>query len=394
MLFARMRTSRSTLYQCSMNKKKIAITHPFFGIYNRGTETFFMEITEYLRQYYDITVFSLADDKTIHEHIRLLDNVHKGRLLTLYFNIYDRSPRLHRLLNKNRYLTCLQPMAFYYRKIARRMWKQYLSKEHYDLIFSSMGGQGAALADRYRKKTGAPYIYKGGGGIGPGERVTLDKHPDMFICVSSSQQEWASAYTPNTVMIPNGTYIDRFTGEMDKEPYYINKGHKLILAVGNLDMDFKRMQLVIEAVSRIEDADLLILGRGKDEDRLRALAEEKLPGRHEIKGVHFTETPYYYRSADVFTLASLYEPFGIVYIEAMASGLPIVTTNDDVRREIVGNAGIVCDVTDTEAYAAALKEALSTDWKDIPSGRAVRYDYSTIGEEYHELIEKLLAGHH
>jgi len=53
------------------------------------------------------------------------------------------------------------------------------------------------------------------------------------------------------------------------------------------------------------------------------------------------ELPLYYTAGDVYVLPTLYEGFGIVFLEAMASGLPIVSTTVDGVTEVVGDAGLL-----------------------------------------------------
>lgn len=212
----------------------------------------------------------------------------------------------------------------------------------------------------------------------------------MYIAISSKQEQWARQYTSNVCMIPNGITLTRFRMEQKDNVLTVNPGHKLVISAGHLDTDFKRHQLAIEAVARLPHVDLLILGNGESKDYFQKLGTEKMPGRIQIKSVHYTEMPAYYKSADLFTLPSLGEPFGIVYIEAMACGLPVVAPDDEVRREIIKDAGILCNVENPEEYASAIKKALEISWGDIPRKRAEKYDYNVIGEQYHQLIENLI----
>jgi glycosyltransferase involved in cell wall biosynthesis len=149
--------------------------------------------------------------------------------------------------------------------------------------------------------------------------------------------------------------------------------------------------LAIRAVSILKDVDLLILGTGEARDEFERLGKELMPGRLKIMGVPHSEVAHYYKSADCFTLPSLGEPFGIVYIEAMAAGLPCVGTDDRTRREIIGNAGYVCDVENAEEYAKTLEKALEKNWGAIPVQQASNYDYSIIGEKYLRMIERIVS---
>jgi glycosyltransferase involved in cell wall biosynthesis len=101
--------------------------------------------------------------------------------------------------------------------------------------------------------------------------------------------------------------------------------------------------------------------------------------------------PEIYRAADVFTLPSASsESFGNVLVEAMASSLPIVATEDPIRREIVGGAGIFVDPTNTDEYAKSLQRALDTKWGDAPRKQAEKFSWDGIANEYEELFKKLI----
>ena len=105
----------------------------------------------------------------------------------------------------------------------------------------------------------------------------------------------------------------------------------------------------------------------------------------------YQEIPAYYRSADLFVLPSWdREAFGIAYIEAMASNLPIVAPDDPPRREIVAEAGILVDVSNTEAYSKAMREALKKDWGDLPRRQAEKFSWGRVADQYNQLFEKLI----
>ena len=115
-----------------------------------------------------------------------------------------------------------------------------------------------------------------------------------------------------------------------------------------------------------------------------------LENRFEIKSVSYNEIKIYYSKCDVFSLPSLNEPFGIAYLEALASNKPIVAPDDKNRREIIGNAGIYCDVTNSQEYAKALVNAINVRWNDIPRKRAELFNWDKIALKYVEVIESLM----
>ena len=97
----------------------------------------------------------------------------------------------------------------------------------------------------------------------------------------------------------------------------------------------------------------LLVGEGVESDLLHDLAAQlslgdyvKFAGR-----VAEADLPAYYRSGDIYVLPTLYEGFGIVYIEAMASGLPIISTTAGAVPEVVRDAGILLDPMDVSGFA-------------------------------------------
>jgi UDP-glucose:(heptosyl)LPS alpha-1,3-glucosyltransferase len=105
----------------------------------------------------------------------------------------------------------------------------------------------------------------------------------------------------------------------------------------------------------------------------------------------------YYAAADVFVMASLYEPFANASMEALAMGLPVVTSSKSGAAEILdnGNTGYVCDARDVAGFAAAIHE-LADDGKrsamGIASRRlAERFSRAEMAQQLLQLYERLLS---
>ena len=60
-----------------------------------------------------------------------------------------------------------------------------------------------------------------------------------------------------------------------------------------------------------------------------------------------------------------------------------------MRREVIGEGGICCDVTDLEVYAGALAAALQRDWDEIPRRRAERFHIAATIDAYAALLREL-----
>ena len=112
--------------------------------------------------------------------------------------------------------------------------------------------------------------------------------------------------------------------------------------------------------------------------------------RFKITAFNYKDMPKVYRSCDLFTLPSWgREAFGIVYLEAMASGLGVVAPDDPSRREIVGDAGILVDVSDSNKYAQAIKAALKSDWQKKARLQAQKFSWDKIAKKYEKVLQTL-----
>ena len=163
----------------------------------------------------------------------------------------------------------------------------------------------------------------------------------------------------------------------------------IILCVGALTKT-KRIDLVIKAVSKMKEVSLLIVGKGEEEKSLQELGNRLLKGRFRIVSFPYEKMPEVYRVADVFTLVS--EPFHSfenVLVEAMATNLPVVANDDPIRREIVGDGGLLVNSNNIEEYANALKSALETNWGNKPREQTKKFDWDIISQKYIKLIEAL-----
>lgn len=213
--------------------------------------------------------------------------------------------------------------------------------------------------------------------------------PDLYVALTEAEEKWAKkwAFGVKIVKIPNGIDLDRFKPE--GETLKIDLKGPIILSVGALNW-YKHHELTIEAVSRLSKGTLLIIGKGEEEMKLRKIADEKIPGRFQIISAKYDDMPSIYRAADLFVLPSWdREAFGIVYLEAMASGLPVVAPNDLSRREIIGDAGILVDVTDSKKYSEAIQQSLSKKWGDMPRKQAEKFSWDRIAKQYEDIIKEL-----
>lgn len=231
-------------------------------------------------------------------------------------------------------------------------------------------------------------IISGQSGVGLDERINLYTFPDYFVSLTKyqlSRSKSRNSYIKHMV-IPNGVDTKSFASSKVMK---VNLPKPIVMTASAL-VPMKRIGLVIQAVAKT-NASLLIVGQGEEEGYLRRLCEEKLPNRYKIISLQHHEIAGAYKAADLFTFAtSPWESFGIVLIEAMASGLGIVATDDPIRKEIIADAGIFVNPEETDQYAKGIKEALGIDWKTKAIKRAEQFSWDIIAQKYVELFNNIV----
>lgn len=260
--------------------------------------------------------------------------------------------------------------------------------KRYDLIIPTNGRFQVFVVRFLTWLTSSKMIVSGQSGIGWDDRLNLYAMPNVFIALSTKALDWAKKINPliKSVYIPNGVDLNKFI----PQGVTLLSRKKTILSAGAFT-EQKRHELVIKAVAKLKNVKLIIAGGGGDiKQEIVTLGTKLLSDRFELLQVTHSKMPEIYHKANLFTLASNpTESFGIVLVEAMASNLPVVATDDPIRREIVGDAGLFVDPTDTNAYALAIDKALNTDWGDKPRRQAEKFSWDKIALEYEELFKKL-----
>ncbi|RLF91435.1 glycosyltransferase family 1 protein [Thermococci archaeon] len=169
----------------------------------------------------------------------------------------------------------------------------------------------------------------------------LLNHSDIIIATTKGYAIYSRQlrkYLHKVVVVPNGVDINKFHPNLDRERIRekqgIDKDAKVVLFVGRLDT-YKGCKHLLSAFAivarKIKNAYLILVGRGPLEPVLRKIVTKLgIKSRVFFAGyVKDEELPYYYASCDVFVLPSISEQegFGVVQLEAMACGRPVVATN-------------------------------------------------------------------
>jgi glycosyltransferase involved in cell wall biosynthesis len=161
-------------------------------------------------------------------------------------------------------------------------------------------------------------------------------------------------------------------------PWFANKLIPVALSVGRLtpQKDYETLLRALSIAKRKRDLRLMILGEGELRPSLEA-SIEKLGLIEDVVLPGFTENPFaYMRQADMFVLSSLWEGLPTVLIEAMACGVPVISTDcpsgpDEILEN--GKWGRLVPVGDANALAQAMLDTLD---KPAPSTTRRAMDFS------------------
>jgi 1,2-diacylglycerol 3-alpha-glucosyltransferase len=226
-------------------------------------------------------------------------------------------------------------------------------------------------------------VFSNGGAIPAPELPSCD-----FVQEHSPHNLQFSAKS-KSFMVPHGVDVNLFHPGVSSDlraQHGIPADAFVVISVGTICYWHKRMDYVIKEVAALPDVWLLVVGQeSADTPAIKALGEQLMPGRIVFTKMSHDELPKAYAAADVFVLGSLFETFGIVYIEAMAMGKPVISTNHPNQRAIIGQ-GIFIDMQAPGALTAALRDTPREQLAELGRrGReiAVReYDLATLKERY------------
>ncbi len=206
-------------------------------------------------------------------------------------------------------------------------------------------------------------------------------------------------------LIPNGINLEGFGSNV--EPIAKYKDGKInILFVGRMEKR-KGLKYLLMAYSRLKwqfpDIRLIIVGPGTpDKDSYRVLGEHSLQDVEFVGGVSQDDLARYYKTADIFcSPATGKESFGIVLLEAMASGTPIVASRLDGYATVMedGMHGLMVPPKDDQALAAALRHMIQDPQMRAAMGafgerRAYEFRWEHVAKQvmdYYETVQREVA---
>ena len=391
------------------NKKKLLVTASTFPRWQGDTEPrFVLDLAAHMTDEFDITVLAPAapgaKDREVLDGVKVIRYhyfpIHKWETLCYPGAIVPR-------IKEKRIRALLVPFLFV--SLYFHLMKLLLG---YDIVHAHwLIPQG--IVQSFFKK---PYIVTGHGGdvasLNKGIirklKVRCLKRAKQVTVVSEHLKNKVQELAPEISykVISMGVDASKF-GKQHYVPDYFGQGDKkVVLFVGRL-AEKKGVTYLIEAMRAI-DAVLAIAGdgplknelkqQGKDVDRLAGWNKVKFLGaktHEELKAI--------YASADVFACPSVtakdgdQEGFGLVMLEAMASGLPVVASNSGGIPQLIkdGANGLLCEEKNASQIAGNISRLLNDMdlyQKIVANARDTirEYDYGNIAGKYYKVIRRLM----
>jgi glycosyltransferase involved in cell wall biosynthesis len=210
------------------------------------------------------------------------------------------------------------------------------------------------------------------------------------------------------VEVPNGVDVSQYSKRPPKstiaktrKAWGVLPGEKAALFVGRIHAS-KGLQFAVKALVGLPKVRLVLVGKDSGySEQLAALAREcgvldrvVFTGGVDGKGLSLA-----YPSADFFVIPSEWEGFGLVVVEAMAAGLPVIASDRGALPHVVrdGLTGLICPYADVAALRAAIKR-LSTNPSESKAmgkrGKAVavkNYSWSSVVDKLEAIYNKLYS---
>lgn len=202
------------------------------------------------------------------------------------------------------------------------------------------------------------------------------KNVNKMILVSNKQKDTISnlfpLYLNKLLVIPNG-YDSKSFYPLDpvecKKMLHLPENKKIILNVSNL-IETKGHKYLIDAIYNVtkhrKDVLCIIIGKGSMKDKLESQIN-KLRLNDYVLLLGWkpdNDLPIFMNACDLFVLPSLNESFGIVQIEAMGCGKPVISTKNGGSENLItsSNFGLLCDIADSKTLGDNILVSLDNKW--------------------------------
>ena len=197
-------------------------------------------------------------------------------------------------------------------------------------------------------------------------------------------------------VILNGVDLQEFApGAVDRQKWGLPENLPLALFAGDIRTPRKNLDTVLHALVQVPELHLIVVGATAGSPYPQLAESLNLEQRVHFLGFRY-DVPDLMKAADFLVFPSRYEPFGLVVLEAMATGLPVVTAATAGAAEVITpECGMVLpEPDDTQALTQALSLLTSDRERRHTMGQAARimaekYSWTIMAQTYIDLFEEL-----
>ncbi len=231
---------------------------------------------------------------------------------------------------------------------------------------------------------------------------TLEKISARIAVSEDARRTLVEHLGGDAVVIPNGVYVDRFAAAVPRPEWCGRDG--TLGFIGRLDEPRKGLPVLLDAMAPVLErrpgARLLVAGTGEVDDVRSGLSGRLREGVDFLGQVSDEDKARLLRTVDLYVAPNLGgESFGIILVEAMAAGAPVLASDLDAFRRVLddGRVGVLFPVGDARALAdaalALLAEPDRRQWLRQAAAAVVRrYDWSRVAGEVLAVYETVTSG--
>lgn len=365
---------------------KILFFHRWVGVHGGGTETHILELAKrFCELGHEITILTREGS--------MLEDLDKRIRVVRVNKIFEESDHSYGDVRVYFYTLFFMRKAFW-----KLVWLWVLG-DRFDVVSVHFAAE-AIVARIYRFLFGTPFIFVLEG-YTPLEAKTAAA-ADRRIAISNYEAEvYYKKHGVKSKVACVGVDCERFSkGKSDLRTNLAKKGEILVLTVCRLEPR-KDLKLLIKAAEKIKNMEkpvkFVIVGDGISRGEIeKEIKIRKLGSVVKMMGfVPDKKLADFYGAADIFLLTSKEEWFGIVFLEAMAAGLPIIAANVDACPEVVGKCGLFFRRGEIDDLVDKIVKLVDDKRKRVLLGkramvRARAFDWKKKIIEYEKIYQSVL----
>ncbi|MDQ1288498.1 MAG: phosphatidyl-myo-inositol alpha-mannosyltransferase [Actinomycetota bacterium] len=235
-------------------------------------------------------------------------------------------------------------------------------------------------------------------------RPSMEKISARIAVSEDARRTVVDHFGGDAVVVPNGVYVDSFAGASPRATWQGTTERPTVAFVGRMDEPRKGLPVLAAAVPDVLEAfpgaRFLVLGRGDGDDALGDLDATSRAAIELLGPLDDDDKAALLRSVDVYVAPQIGgESFGIVLVEAMSAGAPVLASDLGAFRRVLdgGQLGALFPVGDPAGLASALVGLLRdperrAGYVTRATAGVRRYDWSVVAEEVFAVYETVRLG--